>query len=185
MANISVIKTKIDGLVIIKPTVFSDARGYFFETYQSDTYRSAGIESDFVQDNESRSIKGVLRGLHFQTNKPQGKLVRVICGIVYDVAVDLRGSSATYGKWESVILSDENKKMFYIPPGFAHGFLVLSDEAIFSYKCTELYDASSDSGIYYNDPDIAVKWPTRYVGELKLSEKDKHLMALKEFNTPF
>jgi dTDP-4-dehydrorhamnose 3,5-epimerase len=185
MASINVIETSIADLVIIEPTVFGDSRGYFLETYQKDIYKLAGINANFVQDNESKSVKGVLRGLHFQINNPQGKLVRVISGSVYDVAVDLRRRSETYGKWEGVVLSGDNKKMLYIPPGFAHGFLVLSDEAIFSYKCTEVYDANSDSGIYYNDPDIGIAWPIDGLENIQLSDKDKNLMALKAFNTPF
>lgn len=185
MSKLTVIKTSIDGLLVLEPTVFGDDRGYFMEAYNAEEFKTAGIELDFVQDNESKSKKGVLRGLHFQTNNPQGKLVRVIQGEVFDVAVDLRKDSLTYGQWEGVYLSGANKKMFYIPPGFAHGFLVTSEEAVFTYKCTSLYDSISDSGILYNDPEIGVKWPFEAVETLLLSEKDRQQKTLKEMNIKF
>ena len=150
------------------------------ETYQAKEFAAAGIDTTFVQDNESRSTRGVLRGLHFQKQNPQGKLVRVIDGEVYDVAVDLRHGSETYGKWYGVYLSAENKKQFYVPEGFAHGFLVLSENATFVYKCTRLYAPHDEGGIAYNDPDLAIDWPISEDMELKLSEKDKLHPMLRE-----
>ena len=152
MANIKVIKTPIEGLIVIEPQVFADGRGYFMETYSRQVFADAGLHMAFVQDNQSMSRKGVLRGLHLQTRFSQGKLVRVISGEVYDVGVDLRRGSPTYGQYDSVVLSGENKRMLYIPEGFAHGFLVLSDEAVFTYKCTEFYRPEFDAGIAWNDP---------------------------------
>lgn len=185
MPKFRVKTTSIEGLLIIEPTVFGDQRGYFMETFNYDEFEAYGIPTVYVQDNESKSKKGVLRGLHFQTTRPQGKLVRVISGEVFDVAVDLRKNSPTYGKWEAIYLSDENKKMLYIPPEFAHGFLVTSDEAVFSYKCTTLYDPMSDTGIRYDDPDIGVIWPVNDVEEVLLSEKDKALEFLKDYDIKF
>jgi dTDP-4-dehydrorhamnose 3,5-epimerase len=178
------IKTSIDGVYVIEPTVFSDDRGYFMETYHKENFDENGLNVDFVQDNQSKSTKGVLRGLHFQYTQPQGKLVRVLRGEVFDVAVDLRKDSETYGKYESVILSEKNKKQFYIPPGFAHGFLVLSDEAEFTYKCTDFYNGSDEGGIIWNDSDIGINWP---LDEKKiiLSEKDKLWKPLKDTTTNF
>ncbi|MDR3291838.1 MAG: dTDP-4-dehydrorhamnose 3,5-epimerase [Methanobrevibacter sp.] len=178
------IKTSIEGVFIIEPTVFGDERGYFMETYQANEFRDAGITAEFVQDNQSKSVKGVLRGLHFQYTQAQGKLVRVIKGEVFDVAVDLRKESKTYGKYESAILSYKNKKQFYIPPGFAHGFLVLSDEAEFTYKCTNFYNLDDEGGIIYNDPEIAIKWPLKE-DEIILSDKDKSYKKLSETSTNF
>lgn len=177
MSKFEFIKNDIEGLVVIKPTVFGDDRGFFMETYQKDEFARAGIDKDFVQDNHSKSSKGVLRGLHFQTENTQGKLVRVISGEVYDVAVDCRPSSKTFGQWFGVVLSSENKMQFYIPEGFAHGFLVLSDEAEFVYKCTDVYNPGAEGGIPYDDPTVNVQWP-QVDCPLKLSEKDKH-------HTPF
>lgn len=165
-------KTKLPGVIIIQPQVFGDARGYFMETFKKTDYEAVGIDKEFVQDNESSSTKGVLRGLHFQKVHTQGKLVRVTHGEVFDVAVDVRPGSSTYGQWEGVILSSEKKNMFYIPEGFAHGFLVLSDTAEFVYKCTDVYDPSSEGGIPWNDPTIAVEWPKLDV-PYKTSEKDE------------
>lgn len=165
-------KTKIPGVVIIQPQVFGDQRGYFMETFKKGDYAAAGIDREFVQDNESSSTKGVLRGLHFQKNRTQGKLVRVTHGEVFDVAVDVRPGSATYGLWVGVTLSSEKKNMLYIPEGFAHGFLVLSDTAEFVYKCTDVYDPASESGIPWNDPDIDVHWPKLDI-PYKTSEKDE------------
>jgi len=146
--------------VIIEPKVFGDERGFFLETFQSERYAElAGITLPFVQDNHSRSSKAVLRGLHYQKTKPQGKLVRVVRGEVYDVAVDIRQGSSTFGQWEGVILSEENKRQFWVPPGFAHGFLVLSDTADFEYKCTEYYDASDEGSVLWNDPNLDIPWP--------------------------
>lgn len=179
MGQIKVTKTDIPGLIIIEPTVHGDNRGYFMETYNENDMKEAGVDVRFVQDNQSMSKKGVLRGLHFQKQFPQGKLVRVIRGAVFDVALDLRKDSPTFGKWHGVELSAENKKQFYLPPGFAHGFLVLSDEAEFCYKATDFYHPNDEGGIMWNDPEIGVKWPE--VDEILLSEKDKVNMTLKEF----
>lgn len=165
------IPTKLPGVVIIQPQVFGDSRGYFMETYKKELFAAAGIDKEFVQDNESSSTKGVLRGLHFQKNHTQGKLVRVTEGEVFDVAVDVRPGSPTYGQWVGVTLSAAPKNMFYIPEGFAHGFLVLSDHASFVYKCTDVYDPSSDGGIPWNDPDIGVEWP-KLDCDYKTSAKD-------------
>ncbi len=184
MAEINVIQTPIKDLVVIEPSVFGDERGYFMESYNEDVFKKHGLNMRFVQDNESKSKKGVLRGLHFQTKYPQGKLVRVTNGEVFDVAVDLRAGSPTYGQWYGVILSDDNKKMFYIPEGFAHGFCVLSDEAVFNYKCTNLYHPEYDGGLRYNDPDIGVEWPEIEEGYL-LSEKDQKQPFLKELELEF
>ena len=166
MGKITVETCEIEGLKIITPTVFGDARGYFMETY------TAGISEVFVQDNQSASKKGVLRGLHFQKQFPQAKLVRVIRGEVFDVAVDIRPGSKTFGKWHGVLLSEENKRQFFIPENFAHGFLVLSDYAEFCYKCTDFYHPNDEGGILYNDPEIGVEWPVSEGLELILSEKD-------------
>ena len=184
MKKFNFIKTSIEGVYIIEPTVFGDERGYFMETFQKEEFEDNGLTLDFVQDNQSKSTKGVLRGLHFQYTQPQGKLVRVIRGKVYDVAVDLRKDSKTYGRYESVILSDENKKQFYIPPGFAHGFLVLSDEAEFTYKCTDFYNGDDEGGIIWNDPEININWPLDEK-QLILSEKDKGWKKLKDTSTDF
>lgn len=172
MGKFKVTETSIAGVVILDPAVFGDARGYFMETYSKRDFAEIGIDREFVQDNQSKSTKGVLRGLHFQKEHPQGKLVRVVSGEVFDVAVDCRPGSATYGKWEGIVLSAENKRMFYIPEGFAHGFLVLSDEAEFTYKCTDFYTPGDEGGIPYNDPDIGVEWPAAE-GNWLLSEKDE------------
>lgn len=167
-------KTKIPGVVIIQPKIFGDNRGYFLETYKKDDFATFGIDKDFVQDNESSSTKGVLRGLHFQKNHTQGKLVRVTQGEVFDVAVDVRPGSKTYGQWVGVILSSEKKNMFYIPEGFAHGFLVLSDTAEFVYKCTDVYDPSSEGGVPWNDETIAVEWPKLDVPYITSEKDEKH-----------
>lgn len=156
----------IKGLCVIEPTVHGDVRGYFMETYNQKDMEEAGLDMVFVQDNQSSSTKGVLRGLHFQKQFPQGKLVRVVKGSVYDVAVDLRSGSETYGKWFGVELTEENKKQFYIPEGFAHGFLVLSDLAEFCYKCTDFYHPGDEGGLAWNDPEIGIEWPG-LVGEYK------------------
>ena len=182
MAKIKVIKTKIDGLVIIEPSVFGDHRGYFMETYNEEEFHKAGLTMRFVQDNESKSCQGVLRGLHFQTKFSQGILVRATRGEVYDVAVDLRNGSPTYGQWAGVLLTEENKTMFYIPEGFAHGFLVVSEEAVFNYKCTNLYAPEYDGGIRWNDPEVGIKWPLETISEVLLSEKDGQLPFLSEIS---
>lgn len=178
-------KCEIDGLYVIEPKVFGDNRGYFMETYNYEDFKNDGLEMVFVQDNQSKSSKGVLRGLHFQKTHPQGKLVRVTKGEVFDVAVDLRKNSDTYGKWFGVVLSDENKKQFYIPQGFAHGFLVLSDEAEFVYKCTDFYHPEDEGGIAWDDKKIDIKWPSENIDNLILSEKDKKWKTLKETNIYF
>ena len=179
MGKFNFIQTDIDGVLIIEPSVFGDSRGYFMETFQAEEYAAAGIKGPFVQDNQSKSTKGVLRGLHFQKEHTQGKLVRILSGEVYDVAVDCRPNSKTFGKWVGVTLSAENKKQLYIPEGFAHGFLVLSEEAEFTYKCTDYYDHAAEGGVIWNDPDIGIEWPQ--VGcEINLSEKDKVHKGFKE-----
>ena len=180
MSKIKVTKCDIEGLFVIEPTVFGDNRGYFMETYNRNDFHEEGLDMVFVQDNQSMSTKGVLRGLHFQKEFPQGKLVRVVRGTVFDVAVDLRQNSKTYGKWFGVELSAENKKQFYISEGFAHGFVVLSDEAEFVYKCTDFYHPNDEGGVLWNDPDIGIKWPIREGVEPVLSEKDKMWKGLKE-----
>ena len=175
-------ETSIEGVYIIEPTVFGDNRGYFMETYSETEFAEIGLNYHFVQDNQSKSRKGVLRGLHFQKENTQAKLVRCIKGEVFDVAVDLRPGSETYGKWEGVILSEENKKMFMIPRGFAHGFLVLSDEAEFTYKCDDIYNHEAEGGLAWNDKDVNIDWP---LGDMKIedlltSEKDAKWPSLKE-----
>ena len=168
--------SKLKGCVIIEPRVFGDERGFFLETFQAVRYeQEAGIDLPFVQDNHSRSAMGVLRGLHFQKTKPQGKLVRVVRGEVYDVAVDIRKGSATFGEWEGVILSEDNKKQFWVPPGFAHGFVVLSDTADFEYKCTDFYDPSDEGSILWSDPDLNIPWP---IANPVLSTKDESAKRL-------
>ena len=159
MGKFKRIDTSINGVCIIEPTVFGDDRGYFMETYSKTDFAEIGIDVEFVQDNQSKSKKGVLRGLHFQKENTQAKLVRCISGEVFDVAVDLRPGSSTYGKWEGVILSSENKKMFMIPKGFAHGFLVLSDTAEFAYKCDDVYNHEAEGGLKWDDPEIGIIWP--------------------------
>jgi len=185
MDKFKFMETSIKGVYIIEPTVFGDERGYFMETYHAEEFKKVGLDFSFVQDNQSKSKKGVLRGLHFQYTKPQGKLVRVIKGEVFDVAVDLMKDSPTYGKWEGVILSEENKKQFYVPEGFAHGFLVLSDEAEFIYKCTDFYDGGDEGGILWNDPDIGIEWPVDDINRVILSKKDEEWKTLKETETCF
>ena len=176
----NIIQTKLADCVIIEPKVFGDERGFFLETFQVARYAEvAGISLPFVQDNHSRSSKGVLRGLHFQKTKPQGKLVRVVRGEVYDVAVDIRAGSDTYGQWEAVILSEENKKQIWVPPGFAHGFVVMSDTADFEYKCTDYYDPSDEGSLLWNDPDLGIPWP---VASPTLSEKDAQAPVLADLS---
>ncbi len=178
-----IIKTEIPDLYIVKPIVFEDDRGYFFESYSKNAFAKCGIDQNFVQDNESKSAKGVLRGLHFQ--KPpydQGKLVRVMRGAVLDVAVDLRKNSPTYGKWASVELNHDNKWMYWIPPGFAHGFATLEDNTVFFYKCTNVYNKESEGSLIWNDPDLNIDWQ---VDSPILSEKDKVGPLFKDFVSPF
>ncbi len=182
MGNFKKIETKIEGVYIIEPTVYGDNRGYFMETYSDKEFAEIGLNYHFVQDNQSKSRKGVLRGLHFQKENTQAKLVRCIKGEVFDVAVDLRPNSQTYGKWEGVILSEDNKKMFMIPRGFAHGFLVLSDEAEFTYKCDDIYNPQAEGGLAWNDKDVNIKWPLgdMTVDDLLTSEKDSKWPTLDE-----
>jgi dTDP-4-dehydrorhamnose 3,5-epimerase len=167
------IETEIQGLYIIEPKVFGDERGYFMETYNYNDFKVAGLDMVFVQDNQSKSRKGVLRGLHFQISHPQGKLVRVTSGEVFDVAVDLRKDSLTYKKWVGVSLTGENKKQFYIPEGFAHGFLVISEEAEFAYKCTDFYHPEDEDGIRWDDPVVGIEWPLDEIDEILMLEKDR------------
>ena len=173
----------IEGLCVIEPTVHGDSRGYFMETYNLNDMKEEGLDYNFVQDNQSMSTKGVLRGLHFQKKYPQTKLVRVINGSVFDVSVDLRKGSKTYGKWYGIVLSEENKKQFLIPKGFAHGFLVLSDIAEFQYKCDDFYHPNDEGGIIWNDPDLGIEWPD--AGEIRLSDKDKANPLFKECKIEF
>lgn len=180
MGKIKVTRCEIEGLCVVEPTVFGDDRGYFVETYNYNDFKAEGLDMIFVQDNQSMSVKGVLRGLHYQKQFPQGKLVRVVSGKVFDVAVDLRTGSETYGKWFGVELSGKNKKMFYIPEGFAHGFVVLSDEAVFAYKCTDFYHPGDEGGIIWNDPEIGVEWPIPEDMKLIMSDKDVKWGGLKE-----
>ena len=182
MGKFTRIDTSIKGVYVIEPTVFGDNRGYFMETYSTAEFEEIGITNNFVQDNQSKSRKGVLRGLHFQKENTQAKLVRCIKGEVFDVAVDLRPGSKTYGQWEGVILSEENKKMFFVPKGFAHGFLVLTEEAEFTYKCDDLYNPTAEGGLKWDDPDVGIEWP---LGDMKkedllTSEKDGKWPSLKE-----
>ncbi len=176
MGQIKVEKTPIEGLYVIEPTVHQDERGYFVETYNQRDFEESGLYYTFVQDNQSMSVKGVLRGLHFQKEFPQAKLVRVIRGTVFDVAVDIRKNSPTYGKWYGVELSEDNKKQFLISEGFAHGFVVLSDVAEFCYKVTDFYHPGDEGGIAYNDPDIGIEWPA--AGNLIMSQKDQNWPGL-------
>lgn len=171
------VPTDLPGVVLIEPQVFEDSRGFFMETYHRAKFEEAGIAEAFVQDNHSRSVRGVLRGLHFQTGRPQGKLVRAVRGAVFDVAVDIRRGSPTFGHWCGFELSAENRRMVYVPPGFAHGFCTLSAEADFLYKCTDLYAPERDRGIRWDDPDVGVKWP---IGAPLLSVKDAGLPLLRD-----
>ena len=183
MSNFTFNETRIKGVYIIDVKTYGDNRGYFMETYKESDFKEAGLDYNFVQDNQSSSRKGVLRGLHFQKTHPQAKLVRVLKGEVFDVAVDLRKNSPTYGQWVGVILSEENKRQFMIPRGFAHGFVVMSDYAEFAYKCDDLYHQEDEGGIMWNDPAIGIEWPE--VGELILSEKDKVHPSLADLKIEF
>ena len=180
MGQIKVSKCNIEGLYVIEPRVHEDERGYFMETYNQRDMEEAGLNMKFVQDNQSMSVRGVLRGLHYQKKFPQGKLVRVLKGRVFDVAVDIRKDSETYGQWFGVELSDDNKKQFYKSEGFAHGFLVLSKTAEFAYKCTDFYRPDDEGGIAWDDKDINIQWPFEEGMEIILSEKDKKWKGLKE-----
>lgn len=181
MSKFNFIETPIKGMYVIEPAVFGDSRGYFMETYQYEEFKNAGLDMVFVQDNQSKSKRGVLRGLHYQKRNSQGKLVRVVSGEVYDVGVDLRKGSETFGQYYGVVLSAENKRQFYVPEGFAHGFVVLSDTAEFVYKCTNYYDPSSEAGILWNDPDLAIEWPITADMEILLSDKDKIQQTFKQY----
>lgn len=185
MSKFKRVETGIKDLIVIEPTVFGDNRGFFMESYSKKDFFEIGIQTEFVQDNHSKSKKGVLRGLHFQTKHAQGKLVRVTAGAVLDVAVDLRKDSSTFGRYFLVELTADNKKMFYIPPGFAHGFLTLEDNTEFQYKCTDYYAPEFDSGVLWNDSDIAIDWNFEKYGlsvdEILLSDKDRKQQTLKEF----
>lgn len=183
MGNFTFNETKIKDVYIIDVKTYGDNRGYFMETYKESDFKAAGLNYNFVQDNQSSSRKGVLRGLHFQKTHPQAKLVRVLKGEVFDVAVDLRKDSSTYGQWVGVVLSEENKRQFMIPRGFAHGFVVMSDYAEFAYKCDELYHPEDEGGIMWNDPAIGIEWPE--VGEIILSEKDKIHPSLADSKIEF
>lgn len=183
MSNFTFTETKIKGVYIIDVKTYGDKRGYFMETYKEEDFKAAGLDYNFVQDNQSSSRKGVLRGLHFQKTYPQAKLVRVLKGEVFDVAVDLRKGSETYGQWVGVLLSEENHRQFMIPRGFAHGFVVVSDHAEFAYKCDEKYHPEDEGGILWNDPDVNIEWPE--VGEVILSEKDQKNPTLAEIKIEF
>jgi dTDP-4-dehydrorhamnose 3,5-epimerase len=174
---VNVIETKLPGVLIIEPKVFGDARGYFFETWQLTRYAAIGIRESFVQDNVSYSACGVLRGLHYQNPNPQGKLVSVLQGEVFDVAVDIRVSSPTFGQWVGVNLSGDNHRQLWVPPGFAHGFCVTSETAYFSYKCTDLYTPQAEGGVMWNDPDLGIQWP---LADIILSDKDRLYARLKD-----
>lgn len=178
MSNFKFLKTGIKDLYIIDTKVFHDHRGYFMETYNEQAFKEAGLNYNFVQDNQSCSRKGVLRGLHFQKTYPQAKLVRAIKGEIFDVVVDLREDSETYGKWFGITLSEENKMQLLVPKGFAHGFIVMSDYAEFAYKCDDFYHPEDECGLIWNDPDLGIDWPD--VGEVIISDKDKHNLTFKE-----
>jgi dTDP-4-dehydrorhamnose 3,5-epimerase len=178
-----IIRTPLDGLLIIKPDVYEDERGYFFESFNYGKFLNLGLDLKFLQDNESKSKKGVLRGLHFQAPPfAQGKLVRVMRGSVLDVAVDLRKNSPTYGKWESIVLSGQNKWMYWIPEGFAHGFATLEDDTIFFYKCTNIYNKASEGSLLWNDPELSIHWN---ISDPVISEKDRISPKFRDFNSPF
>ena len=181
--NFTFTETKLKGVYVIDVKTYGDARGYFMETYKESDFRAAGLDYTFIQDNQSSSRRGVLRGLHFQKTHPQAKLVRVLKGEVFDVAVDLRRGSATYGQWTGVLLSEENRRQFLVPRGFAHGFLVVSETAEFAYKCDDLYHPEDEGGIMWNDPDVGVEWPD--AGEIILSEKDQKHPLLRESGITF
>ena len=173
-----VLPTRLSGLVLVQPDVHGDERGFFAETWRADSWPAAGVDAEFIQDNHSRSRKGTLRGMHFQTAPGQAKLVRCARGSVLDVAVDLREGSPTYGEWEAVELSDTNMRQFFVPVGFAHGFLVLSDEADFTYRCSNYYDPATEAGILWNDPEIGIEWPTDL--DILVSDRDKEAPTLSE-----
>lgn len=181
VGNFTFTTTKIDGVVVVEGRQYGDDRGYFMETYKRPDFVAGGIAADFVQDNQSSSSQGVLRGLHFQINHPQSKLVRVVEGEVFDVAVDLRDGSPTFGDWVGVTLSAENRRQLFIPRGFAHGFYVVSGSAVFCYKCDDVYHPNDEGGIAWDDPDLGIAWPIRQGGEVILSEKDRHHPSFAEW----
>lgn len=180
--NFTFTKTFIEGVVVVDVKSFGDERGCFFESYKRADFKKGGVTVDFVQDNQSSSVKGVLRGLHFQKNYPQSKLVRVVQGEVFDVAVDLRTNSETFGKWFGVVLSEHNNRQLFIPRGFAHGFLVLSEKAVFAYKCDDVYHPNDEGGLIWNDSSIAIEWPIDDDVDIILSEKDKLHPGLDDLN---
>jgi dTDP-4-dehydrorhamnose 3,5-epimerase len=177
MSNLEILKTSIDGVLLIKPQVFGDSRGFFFESYTKRKYEQDGIDIEFVQDNHSKSSKGVLRGLHYQISKPQDKLVRVVQGEVFDVAVDIRKDSPTFGRWEGFLLTGENMQQVFVPKGLAHGFCVISETAEFLYKCSDYYYPEDEGGIIWNDPDLKIDWP---ISAPLLSNKDKKYPRFRE-----
>ena len=181
--NFTFTRTAVDGVVIVDARSFGDDRGSFMETYKRPDFLAGGIDAEFVQDNQSSSTRGVLRGLHFQINHPQAKLVRVVSGEVYDVALDLRPGSPTFGRWEGVVLSGENHRQLFVPRGFAHGFCVLSDSAVFCYKCDDVYHPDDEGGIAWDDPELAVAWPLPQGVEPVLSEKDRHHPSFSAWRT--
>ncbi|MBO6111576.1 MAG: dTDP-4-dehydrorhamnose 3,5-epimerase [Lachnospiraceae bacterium] len=182
MGKLTVQTCEIEGVKVITPQVFGDERGYFMESYNYNDFKAAGIDTVFVQDNQSSSTKGVLRGMHFQIEHPQDKLVRVINGRVFDVVIDLRKGSGTYGKWFGEELSAENKKQLFIPKGFAHGFLVLSDTAEFAYKCSDFYHPGDEGGIRYDDPDVGIRWKEIESLKLNINDRDRNWQGLKEYS---
>jgi dTDP-4-dehydrorhamnose 3,5-epimerase len=173
-------ETPLSGVYLVQPRVFGDQRGFFLESWNRETFRQAGFDLDFVQDNHSRSRRGILRGMHYQTRHTQGKLVRVTAGKVYDVVVDLRRDSPTLGQWHGLMLSEENQSMLWVPPGFAHGFYVCSDYADFQYKCTDIYDPDSEISLAWNDPSVGIVWPLEEGGTPELSEKDTAALAWED-----
>lgn len=185
MDRFNIKKTKLAGAYIIEPTVHADERGYFVKTYDEEEFKKKGLDFNFVQDDQSCSSKGVLRGLHFQKEHPQGKLIRVVRGTVFDVGVDLRKNSKTFGEWIGVELSDKNQKQLFLPRGFAHGFLALEDNSIFVYKVDELYYPCDEGGLAFDDKDIAINWPLDKIENLTMSDKDKRWPTLKELDFTF
>ena len=177
--DLRAVKTPIDGLLVVEPKLFKDARGYFMESYHRQAFKDAGIDVEFVQDNQAQSVRGTLRGLHFQKKHPQAKLVHVLSGRAFDVAVDLRASSQTFGRWHGVTLDAESHRLFFVPAGFAHGYLALSETVVFAYKCSDFYHPEDEGGLLWNDPDVGIQWPLEGIGEPLLSEKDRRMPGLK------
>jgi dTDP-4-dehydrorhamnose 3,5-epimerase len=183
--GVHVIKTPIDGLLVVEPKLFKDARGYFMESYHRQAFADAGIDVEFVQDNQAQSVRGTLRGLHFQKKHPQAKLVRVLFGRAFDVAVDLRASSQTFGRWHGVTLDAESHRQFFVPKGCAHGYLALTETVVLAYKCSDFYHPEDEGGLIWNDPDVGILWPLEGIGEPRLSEKDRRMPALKNLGYEF